>query len=83
MLSFLAHAITVKSNTSLSFDEKRSFKFQYNYQNDVFRTTELSSDFNEALKLAALKCFQYYSQKVTLNESKGIELIDICANPKG
>lgn len=82
LIGTLTQAITIKSSDNLEFKEVRLFNFKYKFKNDILDVSEKSSDYNEALKVAAQKCFYYYSKRTDLNEQIGLEIIDICANPK-
>lgn len=67
---------------TVPLSEAREFVFKYQFKNESFGVTEHSTDYNEAFRWAAQKCFTYYSQKAELTEKIGMDIIDICANPK-
>ena len=79
---FFLSSIVVFSAMALTVNFPRTFNFKFQFKNEIFQVSELSTDDNEALKIAAQKCFQHYSSKNKLNEEIGLELIDVCANPK-
>ena len=48
----------------------------------VFSITQAAASKEEAFKLAAKECFKKLTDNKYPGEEKGLEIIDICANPK-
>lgn len=58
------------------------FQFKYTFQGDRLFLTQEAEDPNQALKLAAKICFKHFKGPEKISEEKGLDIIDICANPK-
>lgn len=61
---------------------KSSFTFHYKFAGESYNVNSDQSDYLAALKIAAHECFNHFKPKVQGNSEKGIDLIDVCANPK-
>ena len=60
-----------------------SYSFQFKApQAKVFSITQKASSKEVAFKLAATECFRKLTGDKYPGEEKGLEIIDICANPK-
>jgi hypothetical protein len=77
-------ALTVSfSLTSFAANSHKSFSFQYKApKNKSFVITRQAASRDEAYKLAAKDCFKKLTNNKYPGEEKGLEIIDICANPK-
>ena len=73
-LTLNAHASTVK-NKSYIFEFKAP-------QVKAFKISREAASRDEAFKLAAKDCFQKLTNGHYPGEEKGLQIIDICANPK-
>ena len=61
----------------------KSYVFQFKApQAKVFSITQKASSREVAFKLAATECFRKLTGDKYPGEEKGLEIIDICANPK-
>lgn len=61
----------------------KPFSFKFKPSNaKSFSITQSASSQDEAFKLAARECFKKLTQNRYPGEEKGLEIIDICANPK-
>ena len=61
----------------------KPFSFQFKPSNaKVFSITKSAASHDEAFKLAAKECFTKLTGNRYPGEEKGLEIIDICANPK-
>ena len=58
-----------------------SFKFKSS-GSKVLSITQVAPSQDEAFKLAAKECFKKLTGNRYPGEEKGLEIIDICANPK-
>lgn len=61
---------------------QKEYIFKYNLNNAKFEVKRTDSTYELAYEFAAKQCFSYYSKRTQLTESKGLEIIDICANPR-
>lgn len=61
----------------------KSYSFQFQSSKvKPFAITQKAVSKEEAYKLAAKECFKKLTHNVYPGEQKGLEIIDICANPK-
>lgn len=61
----------------------KSYNFQYKLpQAKTLTITQAAANQEEAYKLAARECFKKLTQNQYPGEQQGLEIIDICANPK-
>ncbi len=78
--------LTVFFTGTLAFSANaaKPYNFQFNKASKlkVFSITQTASSKEEAYKLAAKECFKMLTGNKYPGEEKGLEIIDICANPK-
>ncbi len=62
---------------------EQEFKFHYQWQNQHFELSTRAKSFEDALGLAAQKCFDFYRKATARGGTleMGQEIIDICVNP--
>lgn len=64
-------------------ESNKSFSFQFKMpKNQSFTISQKAQTKEQAFKLAASECFQKLTGGKYPGEEKGLEIIDICANPK-
>jgi hypothetical protein len=84
MKSILTLAILLAGSITFgSTKGAQNFAFQYktkNYKNFTIIRSAASKE--EAYRLAAKDCFKQLTNNKYPGEEKGLEIIDICANPK-
>lgn len=79
--SSFAMAIAMHSGT-LSSADLESFKFQFKYASESLVLETKAKNFEEALPRLAQVCFDHFKKNVKLTESTGLDIIDVCANPR-
>ncbi|MBN8537888.1 MAG: hypothetical protein J0M15_12610 [Deltaproteobacteria bacterium] len=67
---------------SNSANAVEKFQFNYNFHGDSLFLTQEAEDPNQALKIAAKICFKHFKGQGKISEERGLDIIDICANPK-
>ncbi len=68
---------------SFSATHVKSYSFQYSpHKSKTFSITQAAPTKEQAYKLAATQCFKKLTSNRYPGEEKGLEIIDICANPK-
>lgn len=67
--------------TGLASAKTYSFQFKAS-KNKKFAITQAAPTQEEAYKLAARECFKKLTAGQYPGETRGLEIIDICANPK-
>lgn len=63
-------------------DGARKYQFSFPYKNEVFRTEKVASSYEIAFQTAAQECFNYFKSGKKLTEEQGLDIIDVCANPR-
>ena len=75
-------AATANANTP-TVEATKTYSFQFKAPKvKVFSITQKASSREVAFKLAATECFRKLTGDKYPGEEKGLEIIDICANPK-
>jgi hypothetical protein len=95
-LNFLALSFTITNHysdstalkgsrapASTTVSAKKSWAFQYkDLTKKPFQIKKEASSYEEAYKSASRECFQQLTGGKYPGEEKGLDIIDICANPK-
>ncbi len=80
ILTILMAANTTFANVSA---KDKTWTFSYNTQkSQSFQIKKTAPTFEAAFKSAAKDCYQQMTHGKYPGEDKGLEIIDICANPK-
>lgn len=83
MKTFLAALMLLSASTAFSAPKTQNYSFQYKAKPyKVFTIVRSASTKEEAFRLAAKDCFKHLTNNKYPGEEKGLEIIDICANPK-
>lgn len=76
-------AATAANASTLPEQSPKTFSFQFKAPKaKAFSITQKASSKEVAFKLAASECFKKLTGNKYPGEEKGLEIIDICANPK-
>ncbi len=74
---------TSRAPASASLTSKKSWSFQYkDLSKKPFQIKKEAFSYEEAYKSASHECFQQLTGGKYPGEEKGLDIIDICANPK-
>ena len=76
MMMFAGQSAFSSKNINQTFD------FKYVFAGEKLSVSQDAPDYYEAIKKAAKSCFTHFKSKTNSNHEKGVELIDVCANPK-
>jgi hypothetical protein len=60
----------------------KEYKFSYKYKGEDVILKSKSASFEDAFEKAAKECFHRYKGGRHLTEDEGLDIIDVCANPK-
>lgn len=83
MKTILIGLMLMSASTAYSASKTQNFSFQYKAkQYKSFTIVRAASSKEEAFRLAAKDCFKHLTNNKYPGEEKGLEIIDICANPK-
>ncbi|MEK6774121.1 MAG: hypothetical protein AABY64_09275 [Bdellovibrionota bacterium] len=78
--------ISVYFSTSFAFVSnapiEKDYKFIYHVAGHTLEFNQKAGSYEDAMEKVALKCFQELKGPKKINEEKGLDIIDICANPR-
>ena len=77
---FIKYAIAILLLASTA--NAKEYKFTYSFEKEtlVYRTE--AKTWEEAFKSGADCCFEFFKNVKPLTEDRGLDIIDVCANPK-
>lgn len=74
------------SSTSFGWIEKapqqKAYDFKFKLKSDTFTYTRTAASYEEAYEAAAQACFKHYKGGRHVSEDEGLDIIDVCANPR-
>ncbi len=76
LMSFAAQA-WVSTETS-----EKIYSFKFKLQGQIYEYSQKSTTYEDAYEQAAKSCYQHYKGGRPLNEERGLDIIDVCANPR-
>lgn len=63
--------------------ETKEYRFKFNFRGLAFEYKQKSDSFEKAYEMAAKACYKHYKNGQKLTEDAGLDIIDVCANPRG
>ncbi len=60
----------------------KPYVFTFKMSGETFEYKKDADSKDEAFEYAAKACYQHFKGGKKLTESKGLDIIDVCANPK-
>lgn len=86
MRSFLTVLLMAYSCSSFAWISKDSstkeYKFKFTLSGETLEIRQPASSYEDAFEKAASQCFKFYKGKGKVSESRGLDIIDVCANPR-
>lgn len=61
---------------------EKSYTFKFKLKNESYEVTSRAATYEEAFDRAAQDCFQYFRGGRHISEDQGLDIIDVCANPR-
>ena len=61
---------------------QKVYGFKFSLKGATFEYKQSSSSFEEAYERAAKACYSHYKDGKRLTEDTGLDIIDVCANPR-
>lgn len=58
------------------------FTFIFKMKGDILTLKVEGNNYESAFDRAALMCFKHFKRDQFLTEEKGLDIIDVCANPR-
>jgi hypothetical protein len=80
LLAFIFSAAASAASQALS--EKQVFAFKYKLKGESFEYTQASTSYETAFEAAAKACYQHFKGGHHISEDQGLDIIDVCANPR-
>lgn len=78
----LALAILSPSFAYSSPDHSKAYTFKYQLSGEKLEITRSADSYEEAYEQAAQQCFKHFKGNSFLSEDRGLDIIDVCANPR-
>ena len=61
---------------------EKVYSFKFHLKGEKFEYSQKSATYEEAFERAAKACYQHYKGGRHLSEDTGLDIIDVCANPR-
>ena len=61
---------------------EKAYTFKFHLANDSFEYSQKAPSYEEAYEKAAQACFNHFKAGRRVSEDRGLDIIDICANPR-
>lgn len=74
--------------TSVSFGwiekapQQKAYSFKFKLKANAFEYSRTAPTYEEAFESAAQACFNHYKGQRRVAEEEGLDIIDVCANPR-
>ena len=62
--------------------QTREYVFKYSLSGKTLEIRKPASSYEDAFEQAAQQCFKFYKGSGKLSEDRGLDIIDVCANPR-
>lgn len=61
---------------------EQEFKFKFTLQKEKYEYTTSANTYEQAYERAAQACFNHFKAGRRVSEDQGLDIIDVCANPR-
>lgn len=61
---------------------EKLYTFKFKLSKETYEYSQKSTSYEEAFEKAAQSCFNHYKDGKKLTENQGLDIIDVCANPR-
>jgi hypothetical protein len=61
---------------------QKSYSFKFKLKDNKFEYSRTAASYEEAFREAAQVCFNHYKGNRHVAEDEGLDIIDVCANPR-
>ncbi|KYG63974.1 hypothetical protein AZI86_14285 [Bdellovibrio bacteriovorus] len=86
MKTLLTIAILAFSCSSFAWSSKgetsKEYTFKYKLKGETFEYSTSKGSYEDAFEVAAQKCFNHFKGAGKVSEDRGLDIIDVCANPR-
>lgn len=76
LISFTTHA-WVSSDPI-----QKPYSFKFKMDKETFEYSQKAPSYEEAFEKAAQACYRHFKAGQRLTEDRGLDIIDVCANPR-
>ena len=74
---------SLQSKAWISKEETtKLYNFKFKLASETYEYTQKSASYEEAFGKAAQACYRHYKAGQRLTEDRGLDIIDVCANPR-
>ncbi len=83
-MSFLfAIGLSLQASAWISTNQsEQTYNFKFRMKSEIFEVKQSSGSYEEAFEKAAQSCFQHFKGNRRVSEDQGLDIIDVCANPR-
>lgn len=86
MKTLITIAILAASCTSFAWTSsepsKKEYVFKYKMAGETLEIRRPAQSYEDAYEAAAQQCFSYFKGSGKVSETRGLDIIDVCANPR-
>lgn len=68
--------------SSVAKADEQQFTFKYKLDGQTLEIKKKDDSWAKAFEFSAKECYKYFKDNRPLTEEKGIDIIDVCANPR-
>lgn len=61
---------------------EKEYKFKFSFEKENYQYSMKANTYEQAYERAAQACFQHYKAGRRVSEDRGLDIIDVCANPR-
>lgn len=61
---------------------EKEYAFKFKFEQEIYEYSTKSPSYEEAYEKAAQACFKHYKQGRRVSMDRGMDIIDVCANPR-
>lgn len=75
--------LSLQASAWISVDTPdKQYSFKFHMKGEVYEYSQASSSYEEAFEKAAKACYQHFKGGRHITEDQGLDIIDVCANPR-
>jgi hypothetical protein len=80
---FAILSLTLQASAWVSTNSaEKVYSFKYRLKGEVYEISQSSGTYEEAFERASKDCFRHFKNGQRLSEDQGLDIIDVCANPR-
>ena len=82
-LLLLAVAFSLSASAATkSYAGDQLYQFKFRMKGETYEYSQKSNTYEEAFERAAKACYQHFKGGRHISEDQGLDIIDVCANPR-